>query len=422
MSSPDIVIAIHDNTSFKCLKPIADYLDEYASIEYLKLDSFFNSKNERRDVHIPQSELDYPFKEAEDYIRIPTETFKYYRGTEDDLPRAVIHKLVMDHAPGDIPYYSNKYLEETQPDAFICGVDQFPMIKSLIEACDEKNITTAAVQHGTYERALDFDKVEDKPLFPNFSDGKTIVEQVKRHLGWKYGLTFYCHPNLDYVFTLGDFFTNRIGEFRELAKTQTNTNITTTGSPEYDTPISEYTDDANSILFLSQQQYEESYWSWEEQQKLVEMLVELDQTTAPVTVRPHPKDSQKKLNVFDERLAISNSKSLSEDIGDSDFILTINSTAIFEGVRQGKPCGVLQLPWFDIKFEPYVDEHIIQVEGATLHSENEINIGKEAKKRTSKTQREYLKSFCYSPQIDPSSKFNSSTEFIGEKVCDITKS
>jgi len=138
---------------------------------------------------------------------------------------------------------------------------------------------------------------------------------------------------------------------------------------------------------------------------LTDYLERLDERI-PVTVRPHPKASPKKINSLKNRLSVSESRSLAEDVSKHDVVVTVNSTAIFEAVIQGKHCCVLQLPWYGVEFEPFTHDHIGQL------STDSVDIADALSDRSVQTQKDYLQRFCYLPSTDGSDRADSSEELV----------
>lgn len=395
--SPKVVFATEDITSLRALEPIADEIESKASVEFLLLDDLFRS--EQREVNIPRSNIDFPLRNVSNYVQ---------RGIFSSIPKSTVdrvaHRVILDNISPQIGFEVDGYLRDADPDYFISAVDQAPFLRHIIAEAETRDITTATIQQGIYEYALDIGKIQERPLFPNLTHSTPVVEKVKRRLGFRYGVTEYTHPYSDYVFTFGGFFTQRIRRLREEYPCFGKTDVVTAGSTEFDLGMNPFDEHVDSILFLSQQQYEGGVWDWESQQQLVDILQKIG-SNHQLVVRPHPKGGHKKISYFSKFFPISEHNDLATDVSEHDMVLTVNSTAMFEALLQGKVCGILQLPWYDVEFDPFTDEHILRVGPET-------DIDKQAKKRSMKTQRIYLNRFCYQPAIDDQSDFELTVDVI----------
>ncbi|MFB6198077.1 MAG: hypothetical protein ABEI52_07405 [Halobacteriaceae archaeon] len=385
MSSQTAVFAAEDFTSYRSLRPVADILSREMDVEFLFLDEHFRRfTQDERDVLIPKAEVDFDFRQGIDYMRLPIVKRK------PSTPWAITQRLLTDLGSYQLAFDIRGYVNEVEPTLFVSGVDTSPFIRHVIRECHDNECTTATIQHGIYEYALDAESLNNRLFFPNVVREIGPVEYLKRRVGFPYGITEYCHPYLDIVMTMGTFFTEQIRNFREEYPDFGKTTVETTGTPEFSNSSTPYEGNSDSMLFLSQTQYEGGSWTWNQTKRLVEWLCGLDEQR-PLTVRPHPKDSEEKIRLFDAHLEVSTDNSLEDDIRSHDIILTVNSTAMFEGVIQGKACGVLQLPWDNSEFACRVHDHILQIDSP------DVDVPHEAQRRSRETQRDFLNRFCFLP-------------------------
>lgn len=398
--SPRVVFAAEDETSYQILKRVADVLTREADIEFLFLDRFINAADDDRNVKINKETIPFDYRDVDPYLRT-----KYFDSIPQSLQKATLQRLALDTLTYRHAYDVQGFLRETKPDLVVSAIDQCPFLRHLIAEAHEQSVKTATLQHGIYEYALDPQQVSSRPFFPNVNRSVGMYERIKRRTGFRYGITEYAHPYTDVVMTLGDYFTRQIAFFRETYPCFGKTALKTTGSPEFQGQIQDYDGTVDSVLFLSQQQLEGGVWEWSEQRRLVDCLRSLDDLI-DVSIRPHPKDSPEKVQHYQNELDVDEVASLGESIQCYDAVLTVNSTAIFEGVIQGKACGVLQLPWYEVDFKPFTDKHIIQVK-----AENP-EICRPARSRSRQTQQDYLDQFCYMPGEDETTDKNDSVDAI----------
>jgi len=373
-----------------------DCLAADTDINVVFLDGLYESDD--REMEPPKNEIPHSQYEATDYVKIE----KFSPVPQSTIGRMAYRGLVDSFS--DVIYGTAELLRETNPDVLVSGVDQPPFLRHFIHRAHSEGILTVTVQHGTYERALDPSLIEQRLLFPNFSDKLPLFEKLKRRVGFRYGVTEYCNPYSDLVLTFGDFFSERIRSLRSEYPCSGDSDIITTGSPEYDASVVPYKPRGESLLFLSQHKFEGGNWTWTTQMEIVDLLEEIDEHM-PVTVRPHPKESASKVKDVYGSFHISRNNTLSEDIENHDIITTVNSTAVFEGVIQGKPCGVLQVPNYPIEQAPFTDDHLIQIRPDVS------DLTEAAKQRSEATQEAYLRRFCYMPQSGDVS-YDSSEELI----------
>lgn len=400
-----ILFIAEDSTSYRVLEPVAFEISNSPEIEveFLILDGLFDSRHENRSIGIDRGSITFDAHDVRSYVdclwlgRFP-----------QTIPESIIQRILLDHVSPSFAYNLEDLFRQVDPDLIVSAVDQIPFLRQLIHEADERGVPTATLQHGTYEFALSPEYIEEKPFFPDFSPRSKLIESFKRQSGFKYGITEYCHPDTDLVMTLGEFFTERIRWLRSQYPYHSHTMLVETGSPEFTGPVKPYQGNAESVLFLSQQQYERGAWDRRTQERLISLLENIDRRV-PVSVRPHPKGSEKKAEWFAERLDLTNQNSLRADIESHDIILTVNSTAIYEGVIQGKSCGILQIKDQKSDFEPFTHEHLVQVRDGMVDFSNA------ARARSEATQRDYLRQFCYLPGFS-SECGSSSTAVIADKL------
>jgi len=398
-----VLFVCADSTSYRALEPVAETLAKDHRITFLLVNHLLDSTQNGRESGIGTDEIPFEVLDGTDFVRFST--FNVL-AAEISSGRAAFNRLVLDNVSPGLGFDLEGLLDRTDPDLLITAVDQPPYIRHLIAKCSDYDIPTATVQHGMYEYAMEPEKIEGRPFFPSFGNSIGPLERLKRRIGFRYGVTQYAHPDLDIVTTFGEFFTRRIGELRAEYPARGRTEIVTTGTPEYSGPVVDFSSGVSSALFVSQQQYEGNVWGWEEQERLFELLEDIHEEV-PLTVRPHPKESDEKLSEFEKRFEVSDGNALEADIGAHDLIVTVNSTALLEGVIQGKVVGVLQLPWYPIDFAPFVHEHVLQF---PLDGE----LQQAAKRRSAETQQNYLQKFCYLPRRDENVDSESSEGLIGE--------
>lgn len=401
MSIPTVVFAAEDSTSLQAMEPIANALTADMDVQYLLLDGLV--KEEERTFHIDRSSLDHPYRKAEKWVRSG-----FLGNAARNVAHAGLQRVVVDNISPKLAFDVEGYIKAVNPDLFVSAIDQFGFIRHTIKALDLMDASTATIQHGIYEYALDFDRIESRQLFPRFETQISAFEALKRRAAFRYGLTEYTHPYSDVVFTLGDFFTERIRDIR-LHSGATQTDLVTAGSPEFQGPVRSYSEGVSSVLFLSQQQYEGGTWQWSAQESVFERLTTLGDDF-DVTIRPHPKESDDKVDAFAERFSVSRGRTIKEDIAAHDAVLSVNSTALFEAVIQGKVPGTLQIPEYRVGFEPFTHDHIIQV------TDGSEDLDRLSRERSETTQREYLDSFCYLPGEDSSVATETTTELIAETL------
>jgi hypothetical protein len=374
-------------------------------VEFLFLDTLFGTADgDDRAVRIQKDDVPYPSRDLTTYVRHPVfETIPNSWG----LLQKVFQRASLDNVSPRIGYDISRYLVDADPDLFVSHTDQAPFIRHLIYESHGRDFETATIQHGMYEHDLTLENFEGNLFYPNLSPQFESIERLKRRLGFRFGISQYSHPYSDILFTMGAFFTDRIGYFRRQHTVDGKTDIVTSGSPEYPGPVEQYDPDVESVLFLSQHKYEGGIWDQDQQNRIIELLRELDDTH-PLTVRPHPKESREKFDNLAPDLTLSETDNLTDDVARHDAVVTVDSTALFEGVIQGKVCATLHPPWEPKTFEPLVHTHILQL------GSNEMNLDRRGDERSRETQREYLEEFCYVPSEDEGTAAETPTEFISE--------
>lgn len=391
-----ILFAAEDETSYSSLLPVAKALSEDVEVSFLRLDSMFESS--RLDINLDPSP-DFTHYDVQEYIQTDLNLFDQTFNARHAPIRAAVQKVFLDNLDSGRIYDIESLFEDSGADVFVSAVDQFPFIRSAIARAGSHDVRTVTIQHGAYYFPLQPSNFEARRGFPSFQYRSPTLERLKRRMLWRFGSEF-CHPRTDHLLTAGTYYTERIQQLRrsydELSKEDfTSTEVTTVGLCEYDDAVATYEGkNVKTVLFLSQQQYENGEWSWEQQQQLATFLGGLDDYFE-VTVRPHPKDPERKRELFDREVTVSSDATLAEDVERHDLIVTVNSTALYEGVLQGKPVGILQLPWYEVEFEPFIHEHVIQIRPEDINTPERIQSA--AQDRSDITQNAYLTRFCYRP-------------------------
>lgn len=388
---PKAVFAVEDVPSYNALAPVAVELDAF-DVEFLFLDSLYDSQSAGSDRRIPDEiRSRHPHRDFEDYVTCRPSLFaRFPNGTG----AAIAQKAVVDAGDYERAYDIPGYLDDADPDIFVCAMDSLPFVRHAIAALRGTETVTAVVQGGMYPKNLTPERIaaRDGPLSPKFDGGR--LERLKRRLAYRYGITVYCHPDVDLVFGLGSFFAERIASLRDAYPCDGHTDIAVTGAPEYGGPAERYDPRAASLLFLSQQQYESGRWTDDQLDRACAILRRLDRQI-PVTVRPHPKDSEAKLERYADHVAVSDEPDLAADVANHDVIVTSHSTAVLEGVIQGKPAGILDFPWDSEvslpDFPAFRHDHMLRIE------DGGEDVAAMAAERSVATQRAYLDRFCRVP-------------------------
>lgn len=407
-----IVFALHDSVSYRCLKPIADALRTRSEVEYILFDDLLKTGKKQ----IPTSSLS-KYRRAFDYVK--HDFFRQLNSVDKQQPLLTIavQRLIEDNISSKFAYEIDRLIRDTNPDVFVAAHDILPFIKHIIAESHRRDFSTAVVQHGINRPFLeDPTSVPGVPKFLTPSPGKVgPYEYIKRRVGFRHGAFVFCNPYVDELYTFGDFFTKTIANLRSEYPCFGKTNVRTTGSTEYNPIcIAPYNPGRKSALFLSQWQLENEEWSDHQQNKVVDRVERFERNTGVrVHVRPHPKDSKEKIDRYFSDFKTSNSPSLKEDIDQHDVILTVDSTAIFQGIIEGKVCGVVQPPWQRIHFPPFTHEHIIQI------GSNEVKLDEEIKLRSHRTQRDYINRFCYTPDINDRCSATTPVELVAEAISNL---
>lgn len=409
MTYPKIVFAIYDTTSYRCLSPIARNLRSDASVEFLLFDDLLQMARKP----LPKGELS-PHRNAVDYVRNPVSKKINQISRQQPIPEIIVQRLLEDNVSARLAYDISGYLDDANPDVFVSAHDILPFIKHLIEESHRRDFKSVVVQHGINRPFLE--NPSDMPGIPNLlspsvEPQSSVFERVKRRLGFRHGPFVFCNPYVDELYTFGDFFTDLLSELRSHYPNFGKTDVITTGSSEFNpSDVEHFERSVRSALFLSQWQYENGDWNDDQQRTIVGMLelVE-DQYDTTVAVRPHPKDSIEKMRSFFTEFPISTDSDLETVIGEHDLILTVDSTAIFQGVLQGKVCGVVQPPWDPSSFLPFTHEHIVQITSDQSYPPDEVS-------QSTATQRDYLHQCCYVPSLDSTNRYSSPVEYISDRI------
>ena len=410
MKDETVVFVVEDATSYRCLEPIADRLAAENEIRFLFLDALFEPPNAllgeykfpKTEVDIPKADVSYPYVEMTEFLKIDYHLFKHL---QPHYLNTITQRFVTDLLYDRI-YAFDDFFTQIDPSLVLSGVDHLPFLRHLIHEARQRDVYTAVVQQGVHRNHLDPEKVEQflPHLAATYSPKYDWIEQIKRDVFYRFGPTTYTHPHADIIFTLGDFFTRHIRQLRGQYRPDCS-EVITTGTPEFDNPVSEYSPETESVLFLGQQLFERREW-WEEDEQRFHPFLEKMNAETTFTYRPHPKSSTGKLENLPDEISISETPSLVNDINDHDVILTFFSTAIYQAIIQGKVAGIVQLPWFPVDFSPFTHDHLIQCAEPTM------DFQKSARTRSKRTQLDYLDEFCYMPALDDSVKRDTSLELI----------
>lgn len=399
-----LLVLVQERSSYRALKPVCDELSSEFDVHLLLTDFLFGTTGEA--VSLDPSEFDYPAHDASEYVRLPERT-----GFPERLRDALVQRLVFD-AVHSLAYDFGSVFRELTPDAVLASSDNNPFHRQLFHRAAERGVPTFALQHGFFRYDLQFDHLGGHPFLPTLRHPVPGVESLKRRLLYRYGVTEFCNPYTSAVLSLGERFTDRISRLRAERPTDGRGTVVTTGSPEYEGSPSAYDPTVDSVLFLSQQFLEGGGgWGWSRQEWLVERLGRLDDRY-DVTVRPHPKDSAEKRDHFRETLRVSEGASLVDDIADHDAVLTVDSTALIEGVVRGKPCAVLRPPGFErvTEYPPFEHEHVVHV------GREPVDLARAAADRSTATRDDWLEQFCYLPGADLESDHEGSASLAASVV------
>lgn len=413
MNKPKIVFAIYDRTSYRCLSPIASALSDEAAVEYLLLDDLLKIARQP----LPLEELK-PYRRASDYVR--HRFFEWLNDTQGRraITKLIIQRIIEDDISHHFAYDIEGYIGDAELDLFVTAHDIAPFLKHLIEESHARDFKSAVIQHGINRPSLENpSKIPGVPYFltPTFGSDFNLNEYYKRKIGYSYGSVIFGNPYADQLYTFGEYFSEHMTKLRSEYPCFGKTNVITAGSPEFNpTKAETFNSEIKSALFLSQWQYENENWSDAEQNRIVERLSGIEEHNPfSITVRPHPKDSDKKMESFFQDFRISREKSLEDDIRSHDLIITVDSTALLRGVLDGKYCAIIQTPWDPITFPPFTHDHIIQITG----DENVVQTDAVSRE----TQIDYLTKFCYVPSLDPDCPHTTPVELISEELLSLVE-
>lgn len=418
--SETIVFAIYDSTTYRTLVPIAEELKSDYFVQFLLLDGLLPRANspskEKEGGSLPRHGLNNTV-DVMDYVKSDLITRLNAKERPRPIHQIILNRALEDNAPPQVLFDLDQFVDDTDPDLFVCGHDGTSFVKHIIKRLSKTTTSTVVIQHGMNRPLLEFPpSIRGVPNFlaPSINPRVKWFEFLKRRFGYRYGAFPFCNPYTDEVYTIGDFFTERITRLRSDYPCSGGSSVQTVGSPEYNPDCSEPFDSAvDSIVFLSQWQYEGGQWNDDQQQWVVNKLAEISEKNGFETaVRPHPKESENKIEQFFSRFKVSTDRSLEEDVAEHDMALTVDSTAILEGVLQGKVCGVLQPPWNHNKFPPFTHRHILQLDNdsSSLWEDTHVEDLSEG------SQRDYLQRYCYVPNNDPEHMSNTPRELIATKL------
>jgi len=411
--SKKVVFVIYDTTTYRNLAPIADRVSNHHDIEYLLFDSLLQSADPSDSSALPIDEL-VPHRFADDYLK--TGVANVLHRAPRSKKKVAVQRIVEDNISSYLMYDLKSYIEDAGPDVLITGHDRLPFIKHLLRCSKKEEFRSIVVQHGINRPELEFrngQPMNRQGFFrPSIEPQSRAFEKIKRRVGFNYGAFLFCSPFADEVFTMGDFFTERIRKLRKQYPCNGAGTVTTTGYSEFNpssvTPIETRTD---SALFLSQWQYEDGSWTDQQQNQLTDILRSFEkQNNLNLTVRPHPKDSEEKIETFFSNFRVSRNAGLESDIEDHDVVLTVDSTALLRAILKGKVPGVIDFPWEQNNFPPFTHEHILSIDVNFDHLE------RSTMELSRTTQNDYLQRFCYVPSLDESSKFESPREYVVSKL------
>lgn len=332
----------------------------------------------------------------------------------------IFRRVVEDNVPPKYLFDFEGFVRDTGINLLVCGHDGVLFVKHLAKHLSSRRTPSVVIQHGMNRPLLEFPpSVRGVPdLFaPSLEPQFPCLEYLKRRFGYRYGAFPFCNPYIDEVYTIGDFFNDRISRLRKDYPCRGEGKVYTTGSTEYDPAKSaSFKARSDTALFLSQWQYEGGQWTDAQQRWIVDTLKSFCKINdIELTVRPHPKGTDEKIQKFFEHTKISRGNSLNDDVESHDVILTVDSTAILEGILEGKMCGVLQPPWNPTSFPPFTHDHILQI------SDGNIELNGRIESLSNDTQQSYLRQFCYVPNNNDRSVFDSPTEVVTTKIEKILK-
>lgn len=407
-NQPRVVFAVHDSTEYKNLHLIAERLPETISVEYLLLDDLFN------EAGVPAEKLQ-PSRRATEYVRHDFHVWINQRRRPGPLHVAAFQRLLNDRISPHIAYRLTEYLDDAAPDLFVCGHDRLPFIKHVIKTCHDRGIPSVVVQHGIQNLQHVPADVEILDYLRPTNPLSSRIEYLKRWAFYNYGAYIFCNPYVDFVYTIGDFFTDKIENLRSEYPCSGNASVVTTGYPEYNlSEIRPYEPDITSGLFLSGWEYEAGEWSDDTQRQIAERLKQIEKTNGiNIVVRPHPKDSEEKITRFYSDFKISMEDDITADIARHDLVLSVYSTALMLAVAEGKVCGVLRIPWEKNHFGPFQDPHMLEI------TADRLEVHDRARQLSTETQKNYLRRYCYIPAVHDRLNRGSPAEYIASRLTDL---
>ena len=410
MSDRRISFAIYDTTSYQCLLPVAEAVSERAKVQFHYFDNLLRTS--KKELPHPDS---FKTVDASEYIWNPISKRINQIERQQPIFSILFQRIIEDNISPRLSYNIDQYLQDTNPDVFVTAHDILPFIKHIIAESDFFDFKSLVIQHGINRPLLeDPSEVPGVPnlLTPSTNPQLKLFEYIKRKFGYRYGAFIFCNPYVDVMLTLGNFFTSRIESLRCSYPCFGKSDVETIGSTEMNpNTIRRYNPSIENALFLSQWQYEIGEWTQSQQRKICDTLSKFrEKTDIPLTVRPHPKESSRKIDTFFKNFSISEESCLERDIENHDLIITVDSTALLEAVIQGKVPAVLHPPWKQVQFPPFSNEHILQI------SEDTKSVRSDAQERSKRTQQRYLDEFCYVPSTDESSDADSPVEAVSNKI------
>lgn len=383
------VFAIHDGTTYRNLRPIADALPTAVDVEFLLLDDLFG------DDGVPADDLQ-PHRRATDYVRDDLFVRLNRRSRPAGLGMEGLQWVLEDLCTARIPYRLDTYLADADPALFVCGHDRLPFVKHVLRRCQKRGVPTAVVQHGIQRfEHLPADSRLVDALRPTRNPTVPALETAKRRLLYQYGAYIFGNPYVDAVFTIGEYFTDQIRAARAEYPCSGHGTVTTTGYPEYGlTDMAPYDPAVDSAVYLSGWEYELGEWGQATERQIADRLAGIVAANdVDLRVRPHPKDSAEKIEQFYADIPVSDEPDLATDIDRHDLVVTVYSTALLLAAARGKVCGVLRIPWERNRFGPFEADHVLEID------EDRTDVHDRATARSTETQRRFLERFCYVPPV-----------------------
>ncbi|WP_152042629.1 hypothetical protein [Salinigranum salinum] len=410
MTSQKIIFAAHDATTYQNLKLIEQRLSDRYETEYLFLNDLFGET-------LPEATSDISnARHAINYIRHEWVSRLDHQTHPGPLRYEIIQQILYDVVSPHIPYNLRQYAADADPDLFVCAHDRIPFVKHLLKIFYKQNVTTVALQHGI--RNIRGERNGPEPvncLRPNSHPMSWTTERIKREVLYPYGAFILGNPYLDEIYTIGEFFTDIVRSVRDESPCFGSTDVLETGYPEYGHfDLQPYSPDVDSVLFLSTWEYEAGMWDDTLLNQVIRILASVrDENDVSVTVRPHPKDSAKKIDRYRTEFDISERDSMIDDIDLRDMAVTSFSTTILPSAIRGRVCGALRLPWERNQFGPFVDPFVLQID------EDHVSIHDRADQRTAEDQERFLKQYCFLPQYHHPEQYESPAAYIAERLTNL---